>query len=273
MSENFNITMTNTIEESKVNGVKMMVYGESGMGKTVLGATMPTPFIISAESGLLSVTPGNLRRIHGDDPTVSRNIPVIKVATLADFREAVRWAQFSHEALQYESGVVDSATEILELILKNALGENADGRAAYGAMHTEAISTFKNFRDIVGLNVYMSSKLTKRVNEITSATTFVPMAPGKRVGPDIPYLFDLMFALRIGSDEAGSFRYLQTQPCLQYEAKDRSGALLVNEEPHLGRIIDKIKASGYDPDDVTTHVYHTVDGSSDPGAEGGEPVE
>lgn len=266
MSDTFNINMSSTVEEAKINGVKLMVYGESGLGKTMLAATMPTPFIISAESGLLSLSPGNIRRVFGDDPTVSRNIPVIKVSSLADFNEAVRWSQYSHEAMQYESGVIDSATEILELILKDAHANNADGRAAYGVLHTNAIHLFKTFRDIPGLNVYMSSKLSKLHNEVTNTTKFSPMAPGKRVGPDIPYLFDLMFALKKGADDQGEYRYLQTQPCLQYEAKDRSGALLASEEPHLGNIIAKIKASNYDPEDPTTHVYHEVDMSATAGA-------
>ena len=38
-----------------VNGVKMMVYGASGVGKTRLTTTCPNPIIISAEKGLLSL--------------------------------------------------------------------------------------------------------------------------------------------------------------------------------------------------------------------------
>jgi hypothetical protein len=258
MSDNYNLDWSTTAEEAKVNGVKLMVYGDSGLGKTVLTATMPTPFVISAESGLLSLAPGNLRRIHGDDATVARNFPVIKVKSMAQFRDAVRWAAESHEAQQFESGCVDSATEIFEVILKNAHGNNADGRAAYGSMHTDAIDLLKQFRDIPGLNVYMSSKMAKLVNPITNFTKCAPMAPGKRLTWDIPYLFDLMFALRQGEDEQGTYRYLQTGPCLQYEAKDRSGALDMQEMPHLGNIIEKIKASGFDPDDTSTHVYQQV---------------
>lgn len=258
------LQFTTTAEESKVNGVKLMVYSESGMGKTVLMSTMPNPFVISLESGLMSLAPGNLRRIHGDDPTVSRNFLAIPVRNSAEFRDAVLWAETSHEARQYESGCIDSASDMLERLLVDAKLSNADGRAAYGVTQDEGLALFKRFRDIPGMNVYMTSKMAKVVNPITGFTKCAPPAPGKNLAVAIPYLFDLMFALRLGEDEQGSYRYLQTGPCLQYEAKDRSGALDFNENPHLGRIIDKIKASGWDPDDISTHHFqpvHMDDGS------------
>lgn len=261
----YSFEMTDTATESRVNGVKLMVYGDAGMGKTSLVPTLPTPFLISAESGLLSLAPQNIDRIHPNDPSVSRNVPVLKVRNMAEFRDAVRWAQESHEATQFESGAVDSATEIFEQILKEQKVQNADGRAAYGAMHAEAITLLKNFRDIPGLNVYMSSKMAKVQNPITGFTKCAPMAPGKNLTWDIPYLFDMMFALRLGEDEQGTWRYLQTAPCLQFEAKDRSGACLASEEPHLGRIIEKIKASNYDERDWSTHVFQEVDTSAEGG--------
>ena len=45
---------TTTAQAVLDTGVKMLVYGESGMGKTMLTATLPRPLLISAESGLLS---------------------------------------------------------------------------------------------------------------------------------------------------------------------------------------------------------------------------
>lgn len=44
---------TTTDRASISQGVKMLVYGASGSGKTGLCATLPAPLIISAEGGLL----------------------------------------------------------------------------------------------------------------------------------------------------------------------------------------------------------------------------
>ena len=44
-------------------GVKILCYGEAGVGKTVLLATLPRPVLISAESGTLSLQVQNLDRV------------------------------------------------------------------------------------------------------------------------------------------------------------------------------------------------------------------
>jgi ABC-type uncharacterized transport system fused permease/ATPase subunit len=37
------------------NGVKLLVYGQAGAGKTSLIRTLPKPVVLSAEGGLLSI--------------------------------------------------------------------------------------------------------------------------------------------------------------------------------------------------------------------------
>jgi RecA-family ATPase len=60
------IQLKNTLDVSS-NGIKVLVYGHAGAGKTTLGATMPVPIIISAEGGLLSIKDAGLDYIeaHG----------------------------------------------------------------------------------------------------------------------------------------------------------------------------------------------------------------
>ena len=48
------IQLKNTAQVS-VQGLKVLVYGHAGAGKTTLAASMPNPIIISAEGGLLSI--------------------------------------------------------------------------------------------------------------------------------------------------------------------------------------------------------------------------
>ena len=46
------------------NGIKALVYGSAGAGKTTLAASMPNPIIISAEGGLLSIQGAGLPYIE-----------------------------------------------------------------------------------------------------------------------------------------------------------------------------------------------------------------
>ena len=67
------LNFTTTRKAAQTNGVKVLVYGKAGVGKTVLCATAPKPVIISAEAGLLS--------LQGAD------IPVIEVKNIEDLVE------------------------------------------------------------------------------------------------------------------------------------------------------------------------------------------
>lgn len=250
---------TTTAEEAVSNGVKVMVYAPAGTGKTMLNATLPNPVIVSAESGLLSLAPSNIERVFGAGrEDITYNIPVIKIRNLADLRDAYAWFRDSHEAMQYQTASVDSITEILEQILSAAKKAAKDPRQAYGELAVQGEQCIREFRDLAGWNVYMSSKMAPYKDELSGITKYGPMAPGSKLGAAIPYFFDMLFALRIGQEhhEDGSitnYRYLQTQPCIQYEAKDRSGALAVQEAPHLGSIFGAIQNSGYVEGDPSTH--------------------
>lgn len=224
------------------SGIKILAYAESGIGKTMLCATAPDPIILSAESGLLSLKKTNIERIHGvNTPGISYNIPVIYIRTIADLQDAYRWLTESKDAAPFQSVCMDSLTEIAETVLTNAKKVAADPRQAYGAMQDHMISLVKSYRDIVGKNVIMLSKMEKEKDEVSGAMLYGPTMPGKKTGPALPYLFDEVFRMGIAKDKEKEFRFLQTQPDLQYTAKDRSGTLAAFEPPNLTHIINKIR--------------------------------
>lgn len=237
------ITFTTTSEQSVINGVKILAYAPAGTGKTMQVATLPKPVLISAESGLLSLSRGNIAKVFGADmPDITYDIPVIKVENYQDLNEAYDWCTLSEEAKDFETIALDSISEIMEQILTAAKVANKDKRAAYGDLIEQGETLIRSFRDIEGKNVYMSAKMGPFKDETTGITKYGVAMPGSKLGPAIPYFFDEVYALRIGEDESGIFRYFQTQPDLQYDAKDRSGALDSMEEPHMGNIIRKIIA-------------------------------
>ena len=227
---------------SVANGVKCIVYARAGMGKTSLCATAPTPIIISAESGLLSLRPENIQRMYGvNTPGISYDMPVIEVSTVQDLVEIEQWARSSHEAKQFQTICLDSITEIGEKILSNAKKQVKDPRQAYGELIEKAVMTIKGFRDLKGFNVYMAAKEERVKDEATGVTLAGPAMPGQKAGPAMPYLCDEVFNLNVAKDQQQRpYRYLRTQPDFNYDAKDRSGALDEIEMPHLGYIFAKI---------------------------------
>ena len=209
-----------------VNGVKMLVYGPAGAGKTSLIPSLPNPIVLSAEGGLLS--------IQGAD------IPFIEVNTMDALREAYTWLTESDEAKAFESVALDSISEVAEVVLAHELKKNKDGRAAYGELNSTMQELIRSFRDLPGKHVYFSAKLEKSTDEM-GKLLYNPAMPGKALTQGLPYFFDEVLALRVERDADGNtHRALMCDSDGLWLAKDRSGKLEGWEAPDLGAIIAKI---------------------------------
>jgi hypothetical protein len=209
------------------NGVKMLVFGQSGAGKTVLAATLPNPIILSAEGGLLSIS--------------YQDLPYLEISNMAELKEAYTWVTTSAEADKFDSVVLDSISEIAEVVLSHEKANNKDGRAAYGEMNDAMMGIIRDFRDLPGKHVYMSAKLDKQQDEM-GRMLYSPAMPGKKMTMELPYFFDEVLAMRIERDGDGNTqRALMCAGDGLWQSKDRSGKLCAWEMPDLGKIIQKIK--------------------------------
>lgn len=213
-------------KESTAQAVKLLVYGQAGAGKTSLIPTLPTPVILSAEGGLLSIA--------------DTNLPFIEITSMQDLREAYQWLNGSAESREFESVALDSISEIAEVVLNTEKKINKDPRAAYGAMQEQMADIIRGFRDLPGKHVYMSAKLEKTQDEM-GRVLYAPSMPGNKTGQSLPYFFDEVLALRVEKDSEGNTRRaLLTDGDGLWLAKDRSGKLEVWEDADLGEIIKKI---------------------------------
>jgi phage nucleotide-binding protein len=208
------------------SGVKMLVYGQSGAGKTSLIRTLPSPIILSAEGGLLSIQDADL--------------PFIEIVDMETLWEAYKWLTQSQEASQFESIAIDSISEVAEVVLNAEKKATKDPRQAYGAMQEQMADIIRAFRDLPGRHVYMSAKLEKNQDEM-GRVLYAPSMPGNKTGQALPYLFDEVLALRVERDAEGvTKRALMCDSDGLWLAKDRSGKLDAWEAPDLGAIIAKI---------------------------------
>jgi hypothetical protein len=204
------------------NGVKLLVYGQAGAGKTSLARTMPTPIILSAEGGLLSIQDADL--------------PFIEIASMSDLKEAYTYVLDS----DFASVIIDSASEVAEVCLNHEKKVNKDPRAAYGAMQEQMADIIRSFRDLPGKHVLMTAKLEKTQDEM-GRVLYSPSMPGNKTGQSLPYFFDEVLALRVEKDAEGNTqRALMCDSDGLWLAKDRSGKLSQWEAPDLGVIISKI---------------------------------
>jgi phage nucleotide-binding protein len=208
------------------NGVKVLVYGQAGAGKTSLIKTLPQPIVLSAEGGLLSIQDADL--------------PFIEISDMETLREAYTWLTQADEAKAFQSVALDSISEIAEVVLNAEKKATKDPRQAYGAMQEQMADIIRAFRDLPGRHVYMSAKLEKTQDEM-GRVLYAPSMPGNKTGQALPYFFDEVLALRVEKDSDGATqRALMCDSDGLWLAKDRSGKLDAWEAPDLSAVFAKI---------------------------------
>lgn len=224
------IKLKNTGEVAS-SGLKVLVYGQAGAGKTYLIRTLPDPLILSAESGLLSLQ--------------DCDIPYIEINSVGELGEIYQWLMSSEEAKRYKSVALDSISEIADVVLSEEKISTKDGRAAYGNMNDRMTQMIRAFRDLPDRHVYFSAKVEKVQTE-SSALLYAPSMPGKTLAQSLPYFFDEVLALRLIEDEEGNVqRGLQCHGDMTWQAKDRSGRLNAWESADLGAVIAKISGGNH----------------------------
>lgn len=199
------------------DGVKLLVYGASGTGKTTMIQTATNPFIISSESGLLALA--------------DHDIPAVEVVNEKGLEEAYKYALNS----DYDTICLDSVSDIAESILAEYKAKFTDGRQAYGKLGDIMSKYLRLFRNMKGRHVYLTAKEGKL--EMSGVSMAQPAMPGQTLTTNIPYFFDEV--LRLEADRKGN-RILHTAANFTQVAKDRSGKLDKTEEANISSIISKI---------------------------------
>ncbi len=210
------------------NGIKLVLYGASGTGKTVMAAAAPNPIIISAEKGLLSLA--------------DQDLPYMEVKTIKSLDEAYKYCK----DCEYDTIVVDSLSEVTQACLdeftKKMIMESQSGkidkRQAYGKIAEKIGNMIRNFRDMDGKNVIFIAKERRIEDDTGNVIAFEAYLPGKVLPFDLPYLVDEVFCLQM--NRKGE-RFIQTAGDIKRVCKDRSGTLDNPERPDFNVIFDKIK--------------------------------
>ena len=115
-------------------GAKILVYGMAGAGKTTLAKTAPGKvLVISAEAGLLSIKDAS-------------NVEAIEVKEASEVMELHNALKSS--TLQYDTVVLDSVSEISEILLVWEKSRSKDPRMAYGNVQESVTNLMRAFRDL-----------------------------------------------------------------------------------------------------------------------------
>lgn len=213
----------------KRNGVKMLIYGGAGTGKTRSVLTAPRPMLFSAEQGLLSLQ--------------SENVPVWDMnGKFEQFTRFMEWLEKSNEPRQFDTIYIDSLSELTTALLELEMAKITDGRKAYGAMADKLLKYLRTLINLPNKHIVLLAKQEVVVsNNIAYAQ---PAFEGKKLFTEITHSLDEIFRfqpkrfkMQQGYQE---FMVASTKNMTDYLARDKSGKLAEDEPQHIGDIITKI---------------------------------
>lgn len=210
------------------DGIKCLIYGRSGVGKTPLLGTAPRPIILSGEQGLLSLKQMN------------PPIPYIEFFNYAELMSGLNWC-FSAAANQFYTVCIDSMTEVMDVLLKEEKKKGNQHGKAFGEMADKGVDLVRAIQNVKGRCVVVIAKEEYDKDFSTNSMIFQPSMPGNKLGQATPYFFDETFRMCVGVNQQGQqIRYLRTRLSQTEQARDRSGMLDEFEPPNLTHIFEKI---------------------------------
>ena len=246
-------------------GIKGVIFGKSGIGKTSLLWTLPasTALFFDLEAGDLAIEGWTGDSIRPRTWEECRDFAVFIGGPNPALRDDQVYSQAHYNAVcarfgdaaaidRYETVFIDSITVAGRLCFQWCKGQpeafsdktgKPDMRGAYGLHGREMIAWLTHLQHTRTKNVWFVGILDEKLDDF-NRKVFQPQIDGSKTGLELPGIVDEVLTMAEVKDEAGNASrafICQTINPWSYPAKDRSGRLALVEEPHLGRLMAKIR--------------------------------
>lgn len=246
-------------------GIKGVIFGRSGIGKTSLLWTLnaPSTLFFDLEAGDLAIEGLAIDAIRPRTWTECRDFAVFIGGPNPALRDDQPYSTAHYAAVcmkfgdpaalaKYQTVFIDSITVAGRLCFQWCKGQpeavsektgKPDIRGAYGLHGREMIAWLTHLQHTRGKNVWFVGILDEKLDDF-NRKVFVPQIDGSKTGLELPGIVDQVITMAEIKSDAGQLQrgfVCQTLNPWSYPAKDRSGRLDVIEAPHLGRLMEKIQ--------------------------------
>ena len=223
----------------------MIVYGESGAGKTSLVKTIPGKVIlVNAENGLKPLKGAGI-----DVYDITKDKNGNNLDREFRFEKLIYFLTLMNDEVykeKYDWVVIDSLTEISQCYveyLKKKYPDKKDALNLWGEYNDGIQGFIKQLRDFAPFNILLLS--LEAVDKDETGRRFTGLdINGTKAPQRIPALFDDVFQLKIFTNEEGvQKRFLITQKYENNIAKARSQNLKQFEEADIASILKTIEGN------------------------------
>ena len=219
--------------------LKVLIYGDPGVGKTVFASTAPRPILwLESEGGTQSI---------GD----KKDIDIARVTGLGDYREALTYLVNNPD--KYQTVVIDSLSETQAHVLKDIMrtvvsldpkrDEFAPQFGEWGKLTGVMREIVRAYRDLP-MNVIFTALTREDKDDLTGRTRIRPkLSPS--LADDVPAFVDACIYLYTATSKSGEVAKDGAQPDEEGLTIVRNGLL----KP-TGKYVAKLRApKGSNPPD------------------------
>lgn len=259
------ISADDRLKETK--GIKGCIFGKSGIGKTSLLWTLPADktLFFDLEAGDLAIEGWKGDTIRPRTWQDCRDFAAFVGGPNPALRDEQAYSQAHYDAVckkfgkpnifdKYETIFIDSITVAGRLCFNWCKGQpqafsdktgKSDMRSVYGLHGQEMIAWLTHLQHTKCKNIWFVGILDEKIDDF-NRRYFQPQIEGSKAALELPGIVDQVISMAdVVGAESKSFRAFICHTINEsgYPAKDRSGRLSEIEEPHLGRLMDKISGA------------------------------
>ena len=249
---------------AETRGIKGVIFGPSGIGKTTLlwTLTATTTLFMDLEAGDLAIEGLAIDAIRPRTWKECRDFAVFIGGPNPALRGEQPYSQAHYDEVcgrfgdpavlgKYDTVFIDSITVAGRLCFQWCRGQSEamsektgkpDVRGAYGLHGREMIAWLTHLQHTRGKNIWFVGILDQKLDDF-NRKIFMPQIDGAKTGLELPGIVDQVITMIDVPDANGQPQrtfVCQTLNPFGYPAKDRFGRLEMLEVPHLGKLMDKI---------------------------------
>lgn len=210
---------------AKSYGVKAIIYGAAGCGKTPLANTCPRPLMLACEPGMLSMR--------------GSTIPTFQAFTEKLIDDFFLWFFSSAEVKNYDTLIVDSISQMPDIYLQECKKTIKHGLQQYGYMAERTMTHLRRLYFTQHKHTYLIAK--EELANVNGVFVRRPYFPGQQLNADVPYLYDAILHLgKVPVPGVGETLAFRCKGDMSIIARERTGKAAEFEPPHFGDLVKKV---------------------------------